>query len=135
MARKKRSEAREAKKFAIILPFILAAAAGLAWWRGHATAAGVLVGLGLLPPALAFGLPSLWIRFFRGWMKFAEVLSWVSTRVILGVFFFLILTPVSFVMKLLGRAPLDLAWKDGRATYWIDKKEPERTIERYSKSY
>jgi hypothetical protein len=55
--------------------------------------------------------------------------------VLLGLFFYLVLTPVGLAMRLLGRAPLDLAWKDGRPTYWIDKPDAEYTVERYSKQY
>ena len=77
----------------------------------------------------------LWLKAFRVWMKFAEVLSWVMTRVLLSIFFFLVLTPTGLVMRLFGRAPLDLAWKDGRPTYWIDKPETEHTVERYEKQF
>ena len=30
---------------------------------------------------------------YVGWMKFAFVLGWINTRLILGLFFYLILTP------------------------------------------
>jgi hypothetical protein len=57
------------------------------------------------------------------------------TRVVLAIFFYLVLTPVGSVMRLFGRAPLDLAWKDGKPTYWIDRPETENTLERYSKQF
>src|SRR6185503_10451427 len=77
----------------------------------------------------------LWMVLFRQWMKLAGVLSWVMTRVILSIFFYAVLTPVGALMRLLRKTPLDLAWKDGKDTYWIDKAEGETGIARYEKGY
>ena len=135
MPRKKRSEKTEARRFAVILAIILLGFAGLSWWKAHpGRATGLAIAAGIVP-IIAFAAFPLWLKFFRLWMKFAEVLSWVMTRVILTVFFFGILTPVGLVMKLFGKAPMDLKWKDGRETYWFDKGETEYTVERYSKQF
>jgi len=135
VARKQRSETRQARQFAWILPVILLALAGLSWWRGHLGRAELLAGLALLPPLLAYGLPAVWMRAFRAWMRLAEGLSWVMTRVILTVFFYGVLTPVGLVMRLFGRAPLDLAWRDGRASYWIDKPPRESSLDLSRKQF
>ena len=129
MARKKRTEANEARKFGWILPAILLVLAGLFYWRGHTTRAEVVGGVAILVVLVAQLLPGIWIRFFRGWMKFAEGLSWVMTRVILSVFFFLVITPIGLFMRLIGKRPMDLSWQDGASTYWRDKPEREATLE------
>ena len=135
MPRKKRSETREARKFGVILTFILLGIAALSLWRQHHGRATVMASVAVVVLGCTFLAAPLWLKFFRVWMKFAELLSWVMTRVLLSLFFYLILTPAGFVMRVLGKAPLDLAWKDGKPTYWIDKPEVEYTVERYSKQY
>ncbi len=135
MPRKHKTEQQQARQFALILPVILAVVAGLAWWREHPRLALGLIAGGVLVPPLAFALPGLWLALFRGWMKLANGLSFVMTRVILTVFFFLVLTPFGLVMRLFGKRPLDLAWKNGRATYWIDKEPGEYTLSRYEKQF
>ena len=135
MPRKKHSEEREAKRFALILCILLCGFSGLSLWRQHTTRAAILIGAATLVGLVAVAAFPLWMRFFRLWMRFALALSWVMTRVILSVFFYTILTPVGLVMKLLGKAPLDLAWKDGKTTYWIDKPAGEASIGRYEKSF
>jgi hypothetical protein len=135
MARKKHSETREARRFALILAIALAVLAGLALWRHHTTRAAWFAGAGAAIGLMSVAVFPLWLVLFRQWMKLALVLSWVMTRVILSVFFFVVLTPVGLVMRALGKAPLDLRWKDGKATYWIEKTSPESTIERYEKGY
>jgi len=135
MARKKRSETREARKFGVILTILLLGLAGFSYWRDHPGRAIGVSAAAVLVTACTFVAFPLWLRFFRLWMKFAELLSWVMTRVILAIFFYLVLTPVGSVMRLFGRAPLDLDWKDGKPTYWIDREQPESTLERYSKQF
>jgi len=129
MARKRRSEANEAQKFGWILPAILLALAGLFYWRDHPTRAAVVAAIAVLVVLIAQLLPGIWIRFFRVWMKFAEALSWVMTRIILSVFFFLILTPIGLLMRVIGKRPMDMSWRDGAPTYWRDKPEREATLE------
>jgi hypothetical protein len=56
-------------------------------------AAGVLAAMGLvLPVALR--------PVYKIWMRFAEALGWVNTRIILGVVFYLMFVPIGLVMRL-----------------------------------
>lgn len=135
MPRKKRTEAQEARRFGVVLAVLAAALGGWSLWREHAVRALVFGAVAAVAIALPLLVPPLWLRAFRLWMKLAEVLSWVSTRVILGLFFYLVLTPVGLVARLVRKDPLDLAWKDGRPTYWKQKGPIPETIERYEKQY
>ena len=103
MARKKRTEAQEARRFGWILPIVLGVIAGVTYWRGNPTVAKVLVGIGVAAFAASVLVPALWLRFFKLWMKLAEAMGFVMTRVLLGAFFFIILTPFGLVMRLFGR--------------------------------
>jgi hypothetical protein len=135
MARKKRTEAGEARRFGVILAVLLLAVAAFSFWRDHPIRATILVSAAVAAATCTFAAFPIWLRVFRLWMKLAEALSWVMTRVLLSVFFYLVLTPVGLIMRLLGKAPLDLAWKDGKPSYWIDKQDVEYTVERYSKQF
>ena len=79
--------------------------------------------------------PAAWMRFFRAWMKLAEGMSWVMTRVILAAFFYLVLTPVGLCMRLFGKDLLDRKFHDGRASYWRDREAVEASLDRYSKRF
>ena len=57
---------------------------------------GVLVGLGL-------ALPSSLKYVHRVWMKIGEVLGYVNTRILLGVIFFGLITPMGVIMRLAGK--------------------------------
>src|SRR5687768_13958227 len=118
---KKRDEKREAKKFGVVVGIALVLIGGWLLYRGGTTAPYVLFGVAAPMVLLPFAAAQLWLKFFRLWMKVAEAISFVMTRVILSTFFFLILTPVGLIMRILGKTPLDLVYKDGKASYWIAK--------------
>jgi len=135
MARKKRSERSEARRFAVILCGLLGLLGAGSWWRGHLLRAEVLWSAGAVVVVCAFAMFPLWLRLFRLWMKFAEGLSWLSTRLILALFFYLVMTPYGLLSRWLRKDPLELAWKDGRRSYWIDAPDVERSVERYEKMF
>jgi hypothetical protein len=135
LARKKRTEAQEARRFGWILPIVLGAIAGVSYWRGFTTAPKVLIGIGLAGLVASLAAPGLWLRFFRLWMKLAEAMGFVMTRVLLGAFFFIVLTPVGLVKRLFGKDSMETSFRDGKPTYWIDKAPVEATLERYEKQY
>lgn len=135
MPRKRKTEEQQAQQFALILPVVLGLLATLAWWRENPRAALGLLIAGPVICLVALVLPPVWLRLFRLWMKLGAALNFVMTRVILTVFYYLILTPFSLVMRLFGKAPLDLAWKDGKSSYWVEKEAGEDGLERYGKQY
>jgi len=140
MAQHKKTEKEQAQQFALTLPVILGALSALLYWGVGPFHVKPRLATALLIAApavcaVAVILPPVWLRFFRLWMKLAEGLAFVMTRVILSVFFFLILAPIGLAMRLFGRRPLDTAWKDGKSTYWIDKEPGEYTVERYQKQF
>ena len=58
----------------------------------------------LVLPALV--APRILAPAYRVWMKLAEVLAWINTRILLGLVFFAVVTPIGLVMRLLGRDPM-----------------------------
>jgi len=135
MPRKKVDERVQARRFGLLLLPILLGLAGVAYWRGHERTATVLAACSVVPPVLALVLFPLWLRVFRAWMKLAEVLSWVMTRVILSAFYFVFLTPIALIMRLVREDPLEVDWTRRKPSYWIDKPPGDYTPERYEKQY
>lgn len=135
MARRKKSEYRRALEFAVILAILGVAFAALSLLRHHGSRAAIFAGAGLGALALALVARPVWLAFFRVWMKLAEGMGWVMTRVILSLFYYVILTPFGWARRLSGNPTLDTAWRDGKSSYWIDKEPVEASIERYMKRY
>ena len=70
----------------------------------------------------------------KAWMALAEVLSFISTRIVLGFVYFAILTPIGVGKRLLGWDPLNrrAARSD---TYWRPYSERQRNSRHYEKMF
>ena len=62
--------------------------------------------LGLVLVLAALVAPRLLHPVHRACMALGEGLAWVNTRIILGLVFYAVVTPIGLVMRLLGRDPL-----------------------------
>jgi len=72
---------------------------------------------------LAFIAPSLLKPVYIFWMNLAFVLSWINTRLILLVIFYLIFTPVGLALRLFGVDLLDRKIDKHKESYWRKKEE------------
>lgn len=87
-------------------------------WRGHpprwwALAPGLALAMaGLLAPGVLG-------PFHRVWMGLAHVLGWINTRIILGLIYFILITPTALVLRLLGKDPLNRCYDERAATYRV----------------
>jgi len=135
VTRRKKSEYRRALEFALVLAFLGVGFAVAAMVRQHVWRAAIFAGTGLSALTLARFARPIWVAIFRLWMKLAEAMGWVMTRVILSLFYFSILTPVGWARRMMGHPTLDTAWRDGKASYWVEKEPVEPSIERYMKRY
>lgn len=108
-----------------------------AWWiyRGKFTSvAYVLLPLGSALILLGLVFPKALTHPNRAWMKLAEVLAFVMTRLILGVVFFLMVTPIGVVKRLFGWDPLSR--RGGRSvTYWKPYSDRQRDPRHYEKMF
>lgn len=54
--------------------------------------------------------------------RLRRTLEAVTNGLVLGLVFFLVVTPTAFAMKLLRKDPLRLRKEPGAATYWIERE-------------
>lgn len=59
-------------------------------------------------------------------MRFGLLLGTVVGPVVLGLIFFVIFTPIAFLMRLVGRDELRLKFKE-KNTHWIKRGTPMQT--------
>ena len=61
------------------------------------------------------------------WFKFGLLLGKVVSPVVMGVVFFLIVTPTGLIMRFLGKDLLNLK-KSNSKSYWIEKKNENTSM-------
>lgn len=80
-------------------------------------------------------LPALVKPLYYAWMTFALAIGYVMTRLLLTIFFFLVLTPVALVFRLIGRDALHRKLDRSAESYWIDKVHLIADRSRYEKFF
>ncbi|HAF14717.1 MAG TPA: hypothetical protein DHU55_13100 [Blastocatellia bacterium] len=131
---KKRSF-RVEREFGLIVGGILVLLSG--WWlyRGKfVNTAHFTLPLGALLLLLGLILPRALFYPNRGWMLLAEALSFVTTRIILGIVFFLVITPIGVVKRLSGWDPLNRR-RGSSSSYWKPYSERQRDPRHYEKMF
>lgn len=88
--------------------------------KGHAVRMETLAACGAVGIITLFK-PSLLRPFNQIWMKFGDLLHRVMNPVILGLLFFVFITPFAALARLFGWRPLPLRFEPGTSTYWIER--------------
>ena len=65
------------------------------------------------------------------WIKFGELLGKIIAPIVMSIVFFLIVTPIGLVLKIIKKDLLKLKFNNGKS-YWIEKN---KTIESMDKQF
>jgi len=125
---------RQARRSTLLVGGVAAAIAAWNLWQGRETPAWLL---GSAAAALLL-TGAVWPAgsrvFFSGWMRLAALLGYVNSRILLGLVYFLVITPYGLVMRLFGR---DVLQRRGAApdSYWVPRKHTRQPRERYERLF
>ena len=61
------------------------------------------------------------------WFKFGIFLGKLISPVVMGIIFFLVVTPIAFLMRMLKKDLLNLKFNKN-SSYWIEKTDPKSTM-------
>jgi len=59
----------------------------------------------------------------KSWIKLGEILGIIIAPIIMALVYFVILTPVSFIVRIFGKDLLSLKLLKDKETYWIKRKK------------
>ena len=79
---------------------------------------------GALLLLLGIVAPSRLSALNRLWLKVGTAIAKVVNPIILALLFFLVVTPMAFFMRIVGKRPLRLVADRTAATYWIEREPP-----------
>ena len=63
----------------------------------------------------------------KAWFKFGIFLGKIISPIVMGVIFFLVVTPIAFLMRILKKDLLNLKYNKN-SSYWIEKTDPKSTM-------
>jgi hypothetical protein len=115
--------AAQGRRFGLTVGAAFLVFAGIAWWRGHPTTTTVLATLGGALVLAGLAIPTYLGPVERAWMKLAHVISKVTTPIVMGVMYLVVLTPVGFLRRTFGGNPM--VHQEQGTSYW--KSRPKGT--------
>ena len=108
------------RAFGLLFGALAGAMAVLAVWKGRPSAFG-WGAVAVLFVAAALWAPPLLGPLNRAWRRVALLLSKVTTPIVMGLMFFVVLTPVGAIMRLTGKDPLRLRFDSAAPSYWLPR--------------
>jgi hypothetical protein len=126
---------RNGRKFGLTMACVAAVFALLLLYKQRASAAMILGAVAVAFALLALLLPKLLEPVEAVWMGFAGILGAVNTRIILGVFYFLIFVPLGFIMRLFGRDTMKRRRLNGATTNWEDYRGRQSNEEHFDNMF
>lgn len=126
---------RAEREFGLIVGCILTLLS--CWWlyRGKfVNTAYVTLPLGGLLIVCGLLLPRILVVPNKAWTLLAEALAFINTRVVLGLVFFLLITPIGLVKRLLAWDPLKQRVRH-RDSYWRPYSKRQRDRRHYEKMF
>lgn len=124
------------REFGIIFCIVGIVLAAISFYKnGFLTSASMV----FLTAALAFlasGLfsPNILKPLHKVWMSLAVIMGYILSHVVLFIAFFLVITPMGLLLRLIRKDILDLNLNKPEATYWKDYENvPDK--DRYRKMF
>jgi len=128
----------EQRKFGVVMGLAIVILGLIRWGLGyllHPETAGGYPIYFFYASLPFFGLAIFWPRalkpIFDRWMKFALVLNWIMTRIMLAIAWFLLFIPMRVILRLAGKPMLTKTWDPEAPSYWEDPEAQPDEIEKY----
>lgn len=125
----------ELRKFGCLMSICLALLGGLFLWRNKSfywcffIVSVLFLLFGLAIPASLGGI-------YKSWMKLSRIIGFFTSKIILAILFYLVLTPMGIVMRIFGKDILGINFnKSSSASYWIPKKSDDSLERDYERQF
>jgi hypothetical protein len=107
----------------------------ISYWRFHAPERAFVfwaVGVGLC--LLYYAVPPIRRSLYIGWMYAAYPIGWTISHLLLGITYYLVLTPIGLIMRLVRKDPLQRRFESETESYW-SAHSPDTDPSRYFRQF
>jgi hypothetical protein len=118
---------RDGRRFGLQVGTAFGVLAGVAHWRGRALTGWVLTAVAGFLLAGGLAAPAALVPVFRAWMRMAHAISKVTTPIVLGIVYFVVLTPIGLALRAAGNRSLS---NDGGTTAWVPRPHQASDLKR-----
>ena len=125
-----------AKSIAIGFPILALLLGVLGFFRAHSWPLWTywLAGIGAAAGAVLWLAPQIARPFYVVWNALGCCVGFVVSNIAVTAVYFLVVTPIGFVLRIFGRDPLRRRFERERGSYWEDAEKPG-DAERYFRQH
>jgi len=132
---RKNPSIRELRQFAALWLLFFTVMTLILWHRtGAITTALIIWGAALTVSVVGFLFPKLMRWVYLGMSYLAFPIGWVVSHVLLALIFYWVVTPIAFILRILGRDPLERSMDPSRSSYWVRCQQAD-TPSRYFRQF
>ncbi len=127
---KSKPDKKELRKFAITIWAVLSIIGGIILWQKKDI--GFIlwtIGILILLPGLFW--PKILEPIYKVWMTFALLLGFVMNHLILAMMFYVVITPIGIVKRMIKKDPLQISLNRAIESYWIKRTNDDFSQEKY----
>jgi len=129
-----KSTTKDLRSFAIVMFVAFAAMEGVGYWKEWGSFP-YLAGISGLFLILGFVFPKALLPLQKLWMGFALVLGFIMAPVVLTILFYLTITPISLLGRMVGKEFLELKLDPSKKSYWHFREDKEIERGSYEKQF
>ena len=120
--------AEDGRKFGVSVGLAFLALAALLWWREKETAMTVLASIGAILIIAGLLVPAQLGPVYRGWMKFALLISKVTTPLFMGIIYFGLFLVTGLIRRAMGKNAMIRVPENG--SFWAVRERTRGDLER-----
>lgn len=102
-------------------------------WRAHGFAYAA-IGIGALLSLLFYSVRPLRMPLYLAWMRIFFPLGWLVSHAIVAVIYYLVLTPIGLVLRLVGYDPMRRRFDRRAGSYWVELRR-DADLSQYFRQY
>jgi hypothetical protein len=135
MNNKQKITKKQLRTFGVALTIFLSVIGLIHFWKGNEPTNFWFWGAAALVLLTTLSVPILINPIYRAAMFIAHILGWINTRIILGLLYYFLFTPIALVMKLIGHDPLHRKFDKQAKTYWKVRDKIPFSKEHYLRQF
>ena len=128
-------EKYEIKKFGMGLTVLLCLIGGWQLYKGNIDVYVWFFGFAGLVLILSFFVPIILKPLYKVTHTVGNAIGWVSTRILLGIIFYIIFTPIGIMLRLIEKDLLDKRLDKDAKSYWNKKDNGVFAKEQYERQF
>ena len=125
---RKNPSIRELRQFGALWLLTFTVIPLMVWHRtGSITTPLTLWGVAMMVAGLGLVFPKFMRLVYLGMFYMAFPIGWVVSHVLMGLIYFLVVTPIALVLKILGHDPLERSLDRSRRSYWTRCRQADNS--------